>query len=33
VPVQPGGQTRAVLEDLGFADAETLLKEGAVIQA
>ncbi|MEU4824564.1 CaiB/BaiF CoA transferase family protein [Actinomadura citrea] len=33
VPVLPGGQTRAVLEDLGFDDAETLLKEGAVAQA
>ncbi|MFC4051794.1 CaiB/BaiF CoA transferase family protein [Actinomadura syzygii] len=33
VPVLPGGQTRAVLEDLGFEDAETLLKEGAVAQA
>ncbi|MFI0483440.1 CaiB/BaiF CoA transferase family protein [Actinomadura sp. 9N215] len=33
VPVLPGGQTRAVLADLGFDDAETLLKEGAVAQA
>ncbi|MEU9844228.1 CaiB/BaiF CoA-transferase family protein [Actinomadura sp. NPDC048032] len=33
VPVLPGGQTRAVLDDLGFDDAETLLKEGAVAQA
>ncbi|TYB42746.1 CaiB/BaiF CoA transferase family protein [Actinomadura chibensis] len=33
VPVLPGGQTRAVLEDLGFEDAETLLKEGAVAQS
>ncbi|NDU73726.1 hypothetical protein GWI34_13905, partial [Actinomadura sp. DSM 109109] len=28
-----GGQTRAVLDDLGFDDAEALLKEGAVAQA
>ncbi|MEU8123095.1 CaiB/BaiF CoA-transferase family protein [Spirillospora sp. NPDC049024] len=33
VPVLPGGQTRAVLDDLGFDDAEALLKEGAVAQA
>ncbi|MEV0662877.1 CaiB/BaiF CoA transferase family protein [Actinomadura luteofluorescens] len=33
VPVLPGGQTRAVLDDLGFDDTETLLKEGAVAQA
>ncbi|SNS44208.1 CaiB/BaiF CoA transferase family protein [Actinomadura mexicana] len=33
VPVLPGGQTRAVLDELGFDDAETLLKEGAVAQA
>ena len=33
VPVLPGGQTRDVLADLGFEDAETLLKEGAVTQA
>ncbi|MEU8306992.1 CaiB/BaiF CoA-transferase family protein [Actinomadura sp. NPDC048955] len=33
VPVLPGGQTRAVLDELGFDDAEALLKEGAVAQA
>ena len=33
VPALPGGQTRAILDDLGFDDAETLLKEGAVAQA
>ncbi|MFA1545354.1 CaiB/BaiF CoA transferase family protein [Actinomadura chokoriensis] len=33
VPALPGGQTRAVLDDLGFDDTETLLKEGAVAQA
>ncbi len=33
VPALPGGQTRAILDDLGFDDTETLLKEGAVTQA
>ncbi|WP_242886088.1 CaiB/BaiF CoA transferase family protein [Actinomadura litoris] len=33
VPVLPGGQTRAVLEDLGFTDVEDLLADGAVAQA
>ncbi|WP_067457664.1 CaiB/BaiF CoA transferase family protein [Actinomadura macra] len=33
LPVLPGGQTRAVLEDLGFTDTEALLAEGAVVQA
>ncbi|GAA4322171.1 alpha-methylacyl-CoA racemase [Actinomadura luteofluorescens] len=33
VPVLPGGQTRAVLDELGFDDVEALLKEGAVAQA
>ncbi|URM94415.1 CoA transferase [Actinomadura madurae] len=33
VPVLPGGQTRAVLDDLGFEDVDALLKEGAVAQA
>ncbi|HEY8480070.1 MAG TPA: CaiB/BaiF CoA-transferase family protein [Spirillospora sp.] len=33
VPSRPGGDTRAVLEDLGFTDVDTLLKEGAVAQA
>ncbi|GAA2308010.1 CaiB/BaiF CoA-transferase family protein [Actinomadura luteofluorescens] len=33
VPVLPGGQTRAVLDELGFGDVEALLKEGAVAQA
>ncbi|MGI5208611.1 CaiB/BaiF CoA transferase family protein [Spirillospora sp. CA-108201] len=33
VPVLPGGQTRAVLDDLGFDDVEALLREGAVSQA
>lgn len=33
IPALPGGQTRAVLDDLGFDDAGTLLKEGAVAQA
>ncbi|NKZ06071.1 CaiB/BaiF CoA transferase family protein [Actinomadura latina] len=33
VPALPGGQTRAILDDLGFDDTETLLKEGAVAQA
>lgn len=33
VPALPGGQTRDVLEELGFTDAEELLKEGAVAQA
>ncbi|MFA1538995.1 CaiB/BaiF CoA transferase family protein [Actinomadura monticuli] len=33
VPALPGGQTREVLDDLGFDDTETLLKEGAVAQA
>jgi alpha-methylacyl-CoA racemase len=33
VPALPGGHTRAVLADLGFDDADTLLKEGAVSQA
>ncbi|QXJ20444.1 CoA transferase [Actinomadura graeca] len=33
LPVLPGGQSRAVLEDLGFTDAEELLAEGVVVQA
>ncbi|MBT2211491.1 CaiB/BaiF CoA-transferase family protein [Actinomadura sp. NEAU-AAG7] len=33
LPVLPGGQTRAVLEDLGFTDVEDLLADGAVAQA
>ncbi|WP_433462521.1 CaiB/BaiF CoA transferase family protein [Spirillospora sp. CA-128828] len=33
VPVLPGGQTRAILDDLGFDDTDALLKEGAVAQA
>jgi alpha-methylacyl-CoA racemase len=33
VPVLPGGQTKAILEDLGFEDTEALLKEGAITQA
>jgi alpha-methylacyl-CoA racemase len=33
VPALPGGHTRAILADLGFDDADTLLKEGAVTQA
>lgn len=33
VPALPGGQTRAVLDGLGFDDTEALLKEGAVAQA
>jgi alpha-methylacyl-CoA racemase len=33
VPALPGGHTRAILADLGFDDADTLLKEGAVSQA
>ncbi|TDD73235.1 CoA transferase [Actinomadura darangshiensis] len=33
VPVLPGGQTKAILDDLGFEDTETLLKEGAITQA
>ncbi|WP_018657944.1 CaiB/BaiF CoA transferase family protein [Actinomadura flavalba] len=31
-PVLPGGQTRAILDDLGFTDADTLLDGGAVVQ-
>jgi alpha-methylacyl-CoA racemase len=33
VPALPGGQTRAILDDLGFDDTEALLKDGAVAQA
>ncbi|MWA01837.1 CoA transferase [Actinomadura sp. LD22] len=33
LPVLPGGQTRAVLEDLGFTDVDALLAAGAVAQA
>ncbi|GAA2163795.1 CaiB/BaiF CoA transferase family protein [Actinomadura napierensis] len=33
LPVLPGGQTRAVLEDLGFDDVDALLADGAVAQA
>ncbi|POM23297.1 Succinyl-CoA:(R)-benzylsuccinate CoA-transferase subunit BbsF [Actinomadura rubteroloni] len=32
LPVLPGGQTRDVLADLGFADADDLLASGAVVQ-
>ncbi|WP_026341821.1 CaiB/BaiF CoA transferase family protein [Actinomadura atramentaria] len=32
-PVLPGGQSRDVLADLGFADADDLLASGAVVQA
>ncbi|WP_030172558.1 CaiB/BaiF CoA transferase family protein [Spirillospora albida] len=32
VPVLPGGQSRDVLTDLGFEDADDLLKSGAVVQ-
>ncbi|RKS69023.1 alpha-methylacyl-CoA racemase [Actinomadura pelletieri DSM 43383] len=33
VPALPGGQSRAILDDLGFPDTETLLKDGTVTQA
>ncbi|RFS82698.1 CoA transferase [Actinomadura spongiicola] len=33
VPVLPGGQSRAVLDDLGFPDTESLLRDGTVTQA
>jgi alpha-methylacyl-CoA racemase len=33
VPALPGGHPRAILADLGFDDADALLKEGAVSQA